>query len=103
VLLADGPTVGGYPKIATVASVDLPRFSVLVPGRRVRFRAISVEEGGELLLARRRSLAALIDSITPLKLVGGVDLDRLYHSNLVSGAVDARSPSNGDNMQEERA
>ena len=92
VLLADGPTVGGYPKIATVASVDLARFAVLVPGRRVCFRAISVEQGAELLLEGRRSLAALMDSIVPLKLVGGVDLDRLYQSNLVSGAVDARRP-----------
>ncbi|TWJ19351.1 5-oxoprolinase subunit C family protein [Geobacter argillaceus] len=92
VLLADGPTVGGYPKIATVASVDLPRIAVLVPGRRVSFRAITVEEGAELLLERRRHLAALIARIVPLRLVGGVDLERLYSSNLVSGAMDARCP-----------
>jgi KipI family sensor histidine kinase inhibitor len=38
VMLADGPTTGGYPKIATVVSADLPRLAQLVPGAgRVRF------------------------------------------------------------------
>ena len=32
VLLADRQTVGGYSKIATVASVDLPRLGRLLPG-----------------------------------------------------------------------
>ena len=33
VLLGDRQTVGGYSKIATVASVDLPRLGRLLPGR----------------------------------------------------------------------
>lgn len=38
VMLADGPTTGGYPKIATVVSADLPRIAQLVPGSgRLRF------------------------------------------------------------------
>ena len=39
VLLGDRQTVGGYSKIATVASVDLPRLGRLLPGRTVRFAA----------------------------------------------------------------
>jgi KipI family sensor histidine kinase inhibitor len=39
VMLADGPTTGGYPKIATVVRADLGRLGQLVPGvGRVRFR-----------------------------------------------------------------
>jgi KipI family sensor histidine kinase inhibitor len=39
VMLADGPTTGGYPKIATVVSADVARLAQLVPGSgRVRFR-----------------------------------------------------------------
>ncbi|HET9314153.1 MAG TPA: 5-oxoprolinase subunit PxpB [Vicinamibacteria bacterium] len=39
VMLADGPTTGGYPKIATVVSADLPRLAQVLPGSgRVRFR-----------------------------------------------------------------
>ena len=43
VMLADGPTTGGYPKIATVITADLPRLAQLVPGDRLRFAAVSVE------------------------------------------------------------
>jgi allophanate hydrolase subunit 2 len=42
VLLADGQTAGGYPKIATVISADLPRLAVMAPGQIVRFAAMSV-------------------------------------------------------------
>jgi KipI family sensor histidine kinase inhibitor len=38
VMLADGPTTGGYPKVAAVVSADLPRLAQLLPGRdRIRF------------------------------------------------------------------
>jgi antagonist of KipI len=41
VMLADGPTTGGYPKIATVVTADLGRLAQLVPGEgRVRFEAL---------------------------------------------------------------
>jgi antagonist of KipI len=41
----DGPTTGGYPKIATVISCDLRHLAQLVPGEgRVRFSALTVEE-----------------------------------------------------------
>ena len=42
VMLADGPTTGGYPKIATVVRADLCRLAQLVPGAScVRFRVTS--------------------------------------------------------------
>jgi antagonist of KipI len=45
VMMAGGPTTGGYPKIATVVSTDLPALAQLLPGEgRVRFRAVSIEE-----------------------------------------------------------
>jgi antagonist of KipI len=45
VMLADGPTTGGYPKLATVVSADLPRLAQLVPGSdSVRFETVSVDE-----------------------------------------------------------
>jgi biotin-dependent carboxylase-like uncharacterized protein len=51
VLLAARPTVGGYPKIATVIGVDLERFGQLRPGIRVRFTDISPEEARTATLA----------------------------------------------------
>lgn len=37
VLMNDGPTIGGYPKIAVVRTAWMSRFAQLVPGTRVRF------------------------------------------------------------------
>lgn len=48
VLMADHQTTGGYAKIGTVISRDLPRLAQLMPGGTVRFRKISVEEAQEL-------------------------------------------------------
>jgi antagonist of KipI len=45
VMLADGPTTGGYPKIATVISADLPLLAQLLPGAaRLRFALAAGEE-----------------------------------------------------------
>jgi antagonist of KipI len=45
VMLADRQTTGGYPKIATVTSADIPLLAQCVPGQsRVRFEAVSVED-----------------------------------------------------------
>jgi KipI family sensor histidine kinase inhibitor len=45
VALADGPTTGGYPKVATVIGADLPLLAQVLGGEgRVRFEAVGVEE-----------------------------------------------------------
>lgn len=45
VMMSEHPTTGGYTKIATVISADLPLLAQCVPGvDRVRFAPISVEE-----------------------------------------------------------
>lgn len=56
-LLQDCQTVGGYPKIAHVITVDLPVASQLRPGDRVRFREVSMPEAHDLLLRRERNVA----------------------------------------------
>ncbi|GAB6932116.1 5-oxoprolinase subunit C family protein [Calditerricola satsumensis] len=55
VLLADRQTVGGYPRIACVATVDLPVLAQMPPGATVRFREVSLGEA-QALLARREQL-----------------------------------------------
>jgi allophanate hydrolase subunit 2 len=59
VLLADRGTTGGYAKIATVISVDLPRLAQSRPGDRVFFDAVTVGEAQEAL----RRQEALIEEI----------------------------------------
>ena len=49
VLLADRQTTGGYAKIATVATVDIPKLVQRKSDQKVRFQAISVKEAQRLL------------------------------------------------------
>jgi antagonist of KipI len=44
VLMADAPTVGGYPKIAVVAEADLPILAQRSPGAMVRFQLVTIEQ-----------------------------------------------------------
>jgi biotin-dependent carboxylase-like uncharacterized protein len=48
VLMRDHQPTGGYPRIATVVSVDLDRFAQLRPGSEVRFEPVSVKHAREL-------------------------------------------------------
>jgi len=52
ILLADCQTVGGYPKIATVISADLPRLAQLHPGQMLRFAAVDAAQARAALLDR---------------------------------------------------
>jgi KipI family sensor histidine kinase inhibitor len=50
VMMADGPTTGGYPKVATVVTADLPLLAQALPGQgRVRFTAVEVAEAQRAL------------------------------------------------------
>ena len=51
VSLADHPTTGGYPVIATVITADLPLLAQARPGDTVRFREVDMTEAER---ARRR-------------------------------------------------
>jgi len=45
VMMADGPSTGGYPKIGTVASADLPLLAQCTPQKsRIHFKETTVEE-----------------------------------------------------------
>jgi antagonist of KipI len=55
-LLGDCQTIGGYPKIAHVVTVDLGIAAQLRPGDTVRFREISLPEGHRLLFEREQEL-----------------------------------------------
>ena len=87
VLLADRQTVGGYSKIATVASVDLPRLARMLPGRTVRFTAIAVDEAEGLRREQEARLARAIAGLQVARPAGGIDLARLYEENLIDGIV----------------
>ncbi|GLQ09755.1 carboxylase [Devosia yakushimensis] len=49
VLMRDHQPTGGYPRIATIASVDFDRFAQMRPGSPVAFQSITVEHALHLL------------------------------------------------------
>jgi len=63
VIMADRQTMGGYPKIAYVSSVDLPSLSQCRPGDHIHFKLISLEEAQDLDKQREEAFAGLADSL----------------------------------------
>lgn len=59
ILMADRQTTGGYPKIAQVATIDLPKLAQLQPGQIIQFEWISVKQAQQLLIAREIFLKKL--------------------------------------------
>lgn len=59
ILCADRQTTGGYAKIATVISSDMPLCAQLTPGEKLRFEKISVEDAQKILRKKRRRFAKL--------------------------------------------
>ena len=59
VLMADHQTTGGYPRIGTVAAVDLSLIAQLGPGNGVSFELIEIEKAENLMLEFEKSLAFL--------------------------------------------
>ncbi len=53
VLMRDHQPTGGYPRIATIASIDLDRFAQMRPGSPVAFASITVDHAQALLRSRR--------------------------------------------------
>jgi allophanate hydrolase len=92
VLLADGQTMGGYPKIATVASADLGRLARAAVGTVLRFQAVTVAQAEAAAREAEAQLLHLLATIEPLTLVDGVDLAALYGHNLISAMIDACKP-----------
>ena len=58
-LMADRQTTGGYPKIATVITADLPVAGQLGPGDTIVFSVCSPHEAMAALIAQERALMAL--------------------------------------------
>ncbi len=62
-LMAEHPTTGGYPRIAQVAAVDLPRLAQRRAGQPLRFAPIELDDAQSRYLRRERELAELCDAI----------------------------------------
>lgn len=89
VLLADRQTTGGYPKIATVISADVPALARIGPGAKLAFRAVTVPEAEAARRALEQDIASWPRRLEPV--AAGVDAERLLGVNLISGVADAES------------
>ncbi|MDO5362889.1 MAG: biotin-dependent carboxyltransferase family protein [Eubacteriales bacterium] len=63
ILLSDRQTTGGYAKIATVASVDIPKLVQRKTDHKIHFKAITVQEAQQLYLEELKELDAMRKTI----------------------------------------
>jgi len=87
VLLADHQTTGGYPKIATVISADLPRLGRCRPGDPLRFASVELEAAEEMCREAEREFAKLVAALEPVLSEMELDIGSLYGENLISGVT----------------
>lgn len=66
VLLADCQTMGGYPRIGTVISADLPRLAQAMPEEKLQFRFITLEEAEALWRSDEALLETAKKALQPL-------------------------------------
>jgi len=63
VIMADGPSTGGYPKIGTVISADLPLLAQCVPNKsRIRFRETTVVKAQKKYRALMSGLEKIVEA-----------------------------------------
>jgi biotin-dependent carboxylase-like uncharacterized protein len=89
VLLVDAQTTGGYPKIATVASADLPGLGRRRPGDPVRFMAVSQPDAEALRREQEAHVREIVAGLREAKHGRAVDVHALYRANLVGGMISA--------------
>jgi antagonist of KipI len=56
VLLADAQTTGGYPRIAQVVAVDVPRLAQIPTGQTIHFQEITLDEAERLFFDQEKML-----------------------------------------------
>ena len=59
IMLSDRQTTGGYAKIGTVCSVDLPKLVQCTPGRIIRFAPVTIQQAQDLYRQEARRMEAL--------------------------------------------
>ena len=66
VLAMDCQTIGGYPKLATIITADLARFTQTPPGRSIHFTAVDIDAAQALYRLHSASIDALSDCVAEI-------------------------------------
>ncbi len=67
VLLADRQTTGGYPKIATVISADLPALGRIPIGAKISFERVTIEQAQTLRRNLLAETAGMHERVVPMR------------------------------------
>lgn len=84
VLMAESQTTGGYPKIATVISTDLPRLAQMPVGARFRFSLVTRDQGEDIWIREQRTMREMLERLQ-VKAEGGLTSEYLLSRNLIGG------------------
>ena len=90
VLLSDAHTAGGYPKVATVLSIDQPKLGLRRAGTSFNFKAVSIDEAIDAVRIQDKQINDAIGSFTPVVNTTLSTADLLRH-NLIDGVTDGRA------------
>jgi len=63
ILLTDYPTIGGYPKIANVISADYHLLAQKIPGEKILFQNVELQEAEQLYKEHLNSISEIIKNI----------------------------------------
>jgi len=68
IMMSDRQTTGGYTKIATVISSDIPVMAQLKPGNKVRFEKIDIQEAHKVLKEYENKIKEIKDYVNSYRL-----------------------------------
>ena len=63
ILMADHPTIGGYPKIATVILTDIAKIAQIRTGKEIKFKEVSIDEAEKIYYDNEKYLKKIFLSI----------------------------------------
>ncbi len=87
VLLNDAHTAGGYPKVATVLSIDLPLLGLRRPGTVFSFRAVSIDDAINAVRVQDKTVQKAIGSLSCVT-NNTISNETLFKHNLIGGVTD---------------
>ncbi len=90
ILFNDHQLTGGYPKIATVISADLPKLGRISPGETIDFKAVGIEQAEAIHRRYKKEMMNLEQKCLCFTSEKEAKAISLAASNLVEGVIDAR-------------
>lgn len=100
VLLNECQSMGGYPRIATVISADLPKVAQAAPGSPIRFRFVTLDEALSARTSLDKHLKSLASRVQP-RVRHPADIPDLLSYQLVSGVISAHHDAHHDTHEKE--